>query len=813
MEEGGASIGGSNVLPYRRYWGTFQPFPWLEATFRFTDTVTEQSATDRSFDAKFRLLKEGPYWPQVAVGFQDLAGTGRFSSEYLVASRRVYNFDFSFGMAWGRLGSKTTMRNPFTYLSDSFETRTGGKSTGGTPGFESYFSGERVGLFGGVEYSTPIKGLRLMVEYDSDAYLRAREDPRIRKRTPFNFGIAYQPADWVDFSVGYERGDEFMVRGTLLANFMTAKPAPKFDQLPERVAPRETLKTFDELDRMESGVASPTVAPPPEYQQIAYHPENSPIQNELGDVDVDRLFDLLDSYGYQMEDFHFDGEELTIEVSPVGLFWRADNVPLLARAVADSVALPALSVTLSVRTLEGGQFQTTIDRTPRKTPETRFAARQSDAVVPAPVPYVAPPPRPMLRMAAFGEPLILDVKLRQNVAERLIADMGRAGFVVDGVTVNPREVIVFMRNKKFFVRAQGLGRATRIISNRMPESIDVITLVSVEKGLEVSRVSLSRKDVEIAARLTRGTAEIWHSAKIEGPDPAAPEPHFIPVGRYPDFDFTIQPRSRQSLFDPESPFLFQIYVAFGAKAQLAPGLSMRGQIGVNVYQNFTDSKRPAGSVLPHVRSDIMRYLQEGKNNLEDLQIDYVRNLGKDWYGRISAGYFEQMYGGFSGEVLYAPYRQRWAVGLDLNQVWKREFKQRLGFQDYNILTGHLSINYELPSPRVLATVRTGRYLARDIGATFEVTRIFDSGVRLGGFFTLTDVPAEVFGEGSFDKGISISIPLDLLLTNNSRRVSAMTLRPLFRDGGQIVQVNSGLYAAISKYSYGALAKGWDRFLN
>lgn len=822
MESGGASIGGSDVFPHRRYWGTFQPFSWLETTFRFADILNEAGATDRSFDAKMRLLKENQYWPQIAVGFQDLAGTGIFSSEYVVASRRVYDFDFTFGIAWGRLGSEGTFRNPLTYLAESFESRTKGKSTGGTPGVNSYFRGRDVGLFGGIEYATPVNGLRVLVEYDGDTYLRERKDPNVKKKTPINFGVSYQPTDWMDISLGYERGDEVMVRGTLLANFNSAKPAPKFDKLPERIAFRQPLKVKETLGPKGDGVSAQQAEPVvPEnlYQQAAYQSDDAFSETGQGDVDVDMMFDVLADYGYQVDDFHFDGRNVTVEVSIIGIAWRADTVPLAVRVLARLVTLPAGTITLSVNTPEGGKFRTTINRTPKRLPETRFAnqipvsnalplLKSSVAVTPSGASRL-----PLFQAVSLAPPLELDFKLRQSVAERLIAGLGQSGLIVDGVSVNPQEVTVFLRNKRYFIRAQGLGRAARIIANRLPPSVEVITLVSLERGLEVSRVSILRKDLEVSAQLTKSVGEIWHSARIEGPDPAASAAEFRPVGLYPDFGYTIKPKMRQSVFDPQRPFLYQLYMAFGVRAQLTPGLSLRGGIGVNVYQNFTDSNRGAGSNLPHVRSDILRYLQDGKNNLENLQVDYMRNLGKNLYGRVSVGFFEQMYGGVSGEVLYAAYGQRWTIGADLNQVWKRNFNQRIGFQDYDVLTGHISLNYELPWPRMLTTIRAGRYLAKDIGATFEVTRIFDSGVRLGGFFTLTDVSAAEFGEGSFDKGITLSLPLDLFLSNHSRRVSGTTLRPLFRDGGQMVNINTRLYPMIAKYSEGALELGWNRFLD
>jgi hypothetical protein len=47
-----------------------------------------------------------------------------------------------------------------------------------------------------------------------------------------------------------------------------------------------------------------------------------------------------------------------------------------------------------------------------------------------------------------------------------------------------------------------------------------------------------------------------------------------------------------------------------------------------------------------------------------------------------------------------------------------------------------------------------------VGATFEIQKRFANGWSIGAFATLTDVPFEVFGEGSFDKGLIFRVPLD-----------------------------------------------------
>ena len=96
----------------------------------------------------------------------------------------------------------------------------------------------------------------------------------------------------------------------------------------------------------------------------------------------------------------------------------------------------------------------------------------------------------------------------------------------------------------------------------------------------------------------------------------------------------------------------------------------------------------------------------------------------------------------------------------------------------------------------LVQVDAGRYLAGDVGATFGIDKVFKNGWSVGGFFTLTDVSAEDFGEGSFDKGFRFRIPLDWLLGQPSRNAYGLTVRPTQRDGGARLIVPGRLYGQI-----------------
>ena len=65
--------------------------------------------------------------------------------------------------------------------------------------------------------------------------------------------------------------------------------------------------------------------------------------------------------------------------------------------------------------------------------------------------------------------------------------------------------------------------------------------------------------------------------------------------------------------------------------------------------------------------------------------------------------------------------------------------------------------------------------------------------------TFTDVSFEDFGEGSFDKGITIDIPLGSIAGNATRQTVGATLRPPAADGGATLNVDGRLNALVSDY--------------
>ena len=150
------------------------------------------------------------------------------------------------------------------------------------------------------------------------------------------------------------------------------------------------------------------------------------------------------------------------------------------------------------------------------------------------------------------------------------------------------------------------------------------------------------------------------------------------------------------------------------------------------------------------------------------------------------------------------------LGVELNFVKQRDFDQMFGLRDYEVATGHASAYYDFGNG-FHGQLDVGRYLAGDYGATVALDREFANGWRVGAYATFTDVSYDDFGEGSFDKGIRLSIPLGWVLGQPSRQANNAEIKSLTRDGGARLNVDGRLYEQVRDYHRPEMAKTWGRF--
>lgn len=394
--------------------------------------------------------------------------------------------------------------------------------------------------------------------------------------------------------------------------------------------------------------------------------------------------------------------------------------------------------------------------------------------------------------------------LRDNT-ERLLAF---EGMKLEAMTIAPTSVTVLVRNDTYLAGAEAIGRTARILTKIMPASVEDFVIVPVVDGIRTSAIRISRTDIEALEFAPDNAWRSYARAQIE--DAATIDRGSMPNNElYPRFLWRLGPYLATSYFDPVSPIRADVGIELSATYDLAPGLQLGGKVRKPLGGNVGEG-RESNSVIQRVRTDGPIYAAEGDPAISQLTASYQFNVAPDYYGRVTGGYLETMYGGMSTELLWKPVKSRLGLGLELNYARQRDFDQLFGFQDYDVVTGHVSAYYAFEN-NWHGQIDMGRYLAGDYGATFALDREFDNGWRIGAFATFTDVPFDDFGEGSFDKGLRFSIPLEHFFGTSSRRVEQITLRPLTRDGGARLKVDGRLYETIRGYHNNDLRGSWGRF--
>ncbi|WP_082015827.1 YjbH domain-containing protein [Leisingera sp. ANG-M7] len=366
-----------------------------------------------------------------------------------------------------------------------------------------------------------------------------------------------------------------------------------------------------------------------------------------------------------------------------------------------------------------------------------------------------------------------------------------------------------VENSRYGQSAQAIGRTARVLANTQPAQVQGFDIALMANGVPLSSVRIARNDLY---ELEHDLDSAWRSfARAEVSDSISLVKGGFTRDAYPHFSYRFGPYLQASFFDPDAPLRYEIGAQLGLDYTAAPGLTLSAGLRQPAAGNLDDSQRQSNSVIQRVRSDWGLYAQQSDLRIEHLTAEYIWRPGENLYARATLGYLESMYGGLSGEILWFPANSRLALGAELNYVRQRDFDVLFGFQDYSTATGHISAYYDLPG-EYHAQVDAGRYLAGDYGATLTLDREFANGFKIGAFFTLTTVSFDDFGEGSFDKGIRLEIPVSWLTGRPSRDRLAQVIRPVLRDGGARLNVRNRLYGVTREARAQQLVKGWGRFM-
>ncbi len=371
-----------------------------------------------------------------------------------------------------------------------------------------------------------------------------------------------------------------------------------------------------------------------------------------------------------------------------------------------------------------------------------------------------------------------------------------AGWQESIITQHQNSVSLSGQQYKYRDPQETLERTAVIAANQLPASVTELKVIERQRNLALQETVIDLDSVREA-----NMPPILGDEKSVKSHKQAPEPLMGDVRYQSDaelFSYSFDPSLTQSFGGPESFYMYQVGVNANSELRLSDKNWLQGTLFFNVANNFDEFnyKTPPADAdkLPRVRTWIREYVDSSNILLNNLQLTHLDQFSQDWYGQVYGGYLEMMYAGAGGELLYRPFGKSWALGVDGNWVKQRDWNNTLKMADYDVVTGHVTGYWQLPFLEgVTAKVAVGRYLAGDVGATFDFSKRFDSGIVMGAYATLTDVSADEYGEGSFTKGIYVTIPFDLMLIRPTTSKGTIGWVPLTRDGGQMLNRSQSLY--------------------
>ena len=633
LNEGYLKLHLVNSNPVNSLLITANPFNWMEVSLRYADInflkyspfpgfSGNQTYKDKSFNLKLKLIEETLYTPELSIGFRDFIGTGRFSGEYIVSSKKIGDFDFTVGLGWGAFATDAGIKNPFSQIDESFLNRQGfgadGLVLGGTLAYDTWFKGKKASSFYGVEYLNKRSGIRFKLEYDTSNYLG------LEKETDFNWGLAIPASDFLDINL-------FKIRGTDLGFGISYKANYSEEIIPKS----EVAKTivFNEKDK-------------------------TLLKNDIrvfsGTMNV-----LLNEFGIAPQKMHLDEKNIEITISQ------------------------------------------------SKYRNQYTATKRSIELI--------------------------------------------------------REILVLRDIKNISLIFQISNVNTNVISFPLEKFINYLennsSIPELEKYITLDNFSSYEKEL-----IFQGNT------------------------KFPIYSWGVSPALKNHVGGPERFYFGQIGLSFHGAIDFDKQSSLAGTVSFNISNNLDDFKLKPYSRLPKVRSNIREYLVEGENALVNLEFTRIFDPIYTRKGLIisgmKVGYIEEMYGGIGTEVAFKDVTKPWYIAANFYWVKQRDFNQRFTFRDYETFTGHIDFFWETPVEGLVINLSGGRYLARDSGITLNIAKRFKTGFIVGAFATRTDISYAEFGEGSFDKGIFFSIPLDVLSSKYTPNNAKFSWKNLTKDGGQ-----------------------------
>lgn len=369
---------------------------------------------------------------------------------------------------------------------------------------------------------------------------------------------------------------------------------------------------------------------------------------------------------------------------------------------------------------------------------------------------------------------------------------------------------------------QQIGKAAFEIDENAPDNIGVIAITPVHHGIKGRTVEIVRADIKRAIERHHGSAEeIWRHVAFRTPPEHTEEKNGL---QQPPFSFSgfkagliLDNRiGRQARTDGLS---YRTSLQAGFYGSLTPHILFGGDVRLNIADNLRRTQKNSGRA---VRRNVHDFASRTVG-ADRLYISWLGSAGKDTSFAVTAGYLEEMYGGFGGEVLYRPFRKTYAIGLEGYRAYKRTASRSfdMGFTGDSVTSYHLKGWYEIPHTDITLHGRIGRYLAGDKGGTVAVQKRMDNGIYAEASVTATSHKDDsILTDSSHIAGrLGLHVPFRVFYKEKksgslfTRSGISGHIETIGRDAGQIIAPPLSLYDITAPLSYRHLGNHWPSLLH
>lgn len=417
-----------------------------------------------------------------------------------------------------------------------------------------------------------------------------------------------------------------------------------------------------------------------------------------------------------------------------------------------------------------------------------------------------------------------------NLTDKLYLELVRRGFGRVIVNVSNHKVSVSLSHNRISLMSRAVGRAAKVVVNLVPKEIEEIVITYTLNDISVATYRITDPS-RFAQEVARGVdaSELIDLVAFDHYDPQSSTNkvensdeglYFDDPGKsrtlmdadQPDLSgdvqayspFRFKPFNMQFFFnDPSGVFHYDTFSLLDVHKNIGNSLFIDSSLRLTLIEDVSDVTQESNSLLPHVRTDIARYNSENNRlRLDRLILNKYLNIDRRLFARASAGYYESMFAGYGGQLLYIKDGGSWAFDLTLDQLKQRRPGDTFSLMDYSVISGFAGLHHRFSRYDITLSAKVGRFLAKDEGMRIEMKRRFRSGVEVGAWYTHTNGNDNTSpgrpGDPYQDHGVLMYVPLSSMLTRDTHESAFLSLSPWTRDVGQMVVSPGDLYQLIER---------------